>query len=192
MSHGLPEWLNAELSVIDDETLRVRLSSGIEFAMYQSVRDLLERFAAIRHLLLYFNTHADWGAVLGAIRDIMHVDAVQVVQIKEAGNLVYHSLPLDLPVQEDYPALLSEAMIIDDQQPDGTVRLGALLAVNDDLIGMLVLFRNGGEIFNAYDRAVLSNVASEMAIALNNVDMYQMLADQAEQLAALVRGSFRG
>src|SRR5215475_3535223 len=192
MSHGLPEWLNAELAGIEDETLRVRLSSGIEFAMYQAVRDLLERFAAIRHLLLYFNTHADWGAVLGAIRDIMRVDAVQVVQINGAGSLVYHSLPFDLPVHEDYAALLSEATIIDDQQQDGTVRLGALLAVNDDLIGMLVLFRKGGEIFSAYDRAVLSNVASEMAIALNNVDMYQMLADQAEQLAALVRGSFRG
>jgi len=192
MAHRLPEWLKTDLLAVEDESLRVRLASEIELAMYQGVRDLLERFAAIRHLLLYFNTHADWGAVLGAIRDIMRVDAVQVIQLRDGKNLVYHSLPIDLPIHEDYLALLSEAAIIDDQQEDGTVRLGALLAVNDDLIGMLVLFRKGGEIFTAYDRAVLSNVASEMAIALNNVDMYQMLADQAEQLAALVRGSLRG
>jgi len=81
MVSGLPEWLLTELNAIEDVKLRNRLAAGLQIAIYETVRDLLDKLSAVRHLMLYFNTYADWDTVLDSIRDMMRADAVQVVPV---------------------------------------------------------------------------------------------------------------
>jgi hypothetical protein len=57
MVAGLPEWLLTELNAIEDVKLRNRLAAGLQIAIYETVRDLLGKLSAVRHLMLYFNTY---------------------------------------------------------------------------------------------------------------------------------------
>jgi GAF domain-containing protein len=151
------------------------------------VRDTLDRLTRIRHLVLYFNTKADWETTLAVIRESLHADAVQVVCLEGLDSLSYHLLPADQIVDEDFDRLLHDGLTVDDHTPEGRVRLGLLMAINDDLLGVLMVIRNNGKSFNEYDRLLLANFADEMAIALYNIELYTLLREQADHLANIIR-----
>jgi GAF domain-containing protein len=192
MVSGLPEWLLTELNAIEDVKLRNRLAAGLQIAIYETVRDLLDKLSAVRHLMLYFNTYADWDTVLDSIRQMMRADAVQVVRFQEVNKLAFHLLPHEQTIEDDFIVLLAEGRAIDERHSGVRARLGALLAINNDLLGMLLLIRNRDEPFTDYDRTVLANLASEMAVAINSLDLYSLLQDQAEYLSALVKSTYKG
>src|SRR5438034_843609 len=141
------EQLKANLEAIGDGNTRDRLSAAIQSALTDSVRKILEQFTEFRHILLYFNTQADWDAVLRVIRDAVHADAIQVVCLEGLDDLSYHLLPSKQDIDEDFASLLHDGLVIDDQSAAGRVRLGMLLAVNDDLLGILMVIRYNGARF---------------------------------------------
>ncbi len=181
------EQLKADLQAIDDEDTRQRLSAAIQTTLLNSVRSILEQLTAFRHILLYFNTHADWDAVLRSIRDAVNADAIQIVCLEGLDHLSYHLLPPDQSIDEDFASLLHDGLTIDDQTPDGRVRLGMLLAVNDDLLGILMVVRHNGGPFSDFERILLSNFADELAIALHNLELYSLISEQANRLARMIK-----
>jgi len=181
------EQLKADLEAIDDDDTRDRLTAAFHSALIESVRNILEQFTAFRHILLYFNTHADWDAVLRAVRDAVNADAIQIVCLEGLDHLSYHLLPPDQSIDEDFASLLHDGLSIDDQTPDGRVRLGRLLAVNNDLLGILMVVRDGGEPFSDFERILLSNFADELAIALHNLELYSLISEQANRLARMIK-----
>jgi GAF domain-containing protein len=181
------EQLLADLETIGDDITRHRLFAAIQSALIESVRSILEQFSEFRHILLYFNTQADWDAVLRVIRDTVRASAIQVVCLEGLDKLSYHMLPAEQSIDEDFASLLHDGLTIDDQSPDGMVRLGMLLAVNDDLLGILMVVRHNGEPFSDYERILLTNFADELAIALHNLELYGLLTDQANRLAEMVK-----
>jgi|GEM_PF-6022882 GAF domain-containing protein len=178
----LPEHLQAEWDAASDE-LRQHLSAMLT----DSIGDILEQFKTFRHVLLYFNTLADWDAILRIIHDTLRADAIQVVALEGLDDLSYHLLPPDQQVDEDVTNLLHDGLAIDDQSPDGVVRLGMLLAVNDDLLGVILVVRHNGEAFSEYDRLLLANFADELAIALHNLELYGLIREQANRLADMIQ-----
>ncbi len=187
MDTGLAEQLQASLAAIDDDTTREQLADAIQLVLTESVRDILEQLSALRHILLYFNTKADWDGVLQVILRAVNADAIQVVCLEGLDHLSYHLLPPDQSVHEDFASLLHDGLTLDDHSPDGQVRLAKLLAVNDDLLGILMVIRHNAVPFNDYDRILLTNFADELAIALHNLELYGLLTDQANRLARMVR-----
>jgi GAF domain-containing protein len=186
------EQLNANLKAIDDDETRDRLSAAIQLALTESVRSILEQFSEFRHILLYFNTHADWDAVLRIVRDAVHAAAIQIVCLEGLDDLSYHLLPSEQAIDEDFASLLHDGLTIDDQSADGWVRLGMLLAVNDDLLGILMVMRDTGVPFNDFERILLTNFADELAIALHNLALYGLISEQANRLARMVKQGENG
>ncbi len=182
------EQLKATLAAIDDGT-RDRLYAAIQSALTDSVRRILEQFTEFRHILLYFNTQADWDAVLRVIRDAVQADAIQVVCLEGLDDMSYHLLPSDQVIDEDFASLLHDGLVIDDQLPNDRVRLGVLLAVNDDLLGILMVIRYNGQPFSDFERILLTNFADELAIALHNLALYGLISEQANRLANMVKQS---
>jgi GAF domain-containing protein len=178
----LPEHLQAEWDAASD-ALRQHLSAMLT----ESIGDILEQFKTFRHVLLYFNTRADWDAILRIIHDTVRADAIQVVALEGLDDLSYHLLPPDQQVDEDVTNLLHDGLAIDDQSLDGVVRLGMLLAVNDDLLGVILVARHNGEAFSEYDRLLLANFADELAIALHNLELYGLIREQANRLANMIQ-----
>ncbi len=187
MDNAFPTWLLAEFESIGDDFTRAHLLQAVQQALTDSARTTLDQLAQIRHLVLYFNTKADWTTTLEVIRDALHAAAVQVVCLEGLDTLSYHLLPADQTVDEDFDRLLHDGLTVDDQTPDGRVRLGLLMAINDDLLGVVMVIRHNGEPFNEYDRLLLANFADEMAIALYNIELYTLLREQADHLADLIR-----
>ena len=186
MQTSLQERLQSELDSASDD-LRRRLSTAMQTAMMESMRSILEQFKAFRHLLLYFNTRADWNSILQIIRDTLRADAIQVIALEGLDDLDYHMLPPDQPIDDDAANLLHDGLTIDDHTPEGVVRLGTLLAVNDDLLGVILVVRNSGEAFNEYERMLLANFADELAIALHNLELYGLIREQANRLSTMIQ-----
>ena len=186
MRVSLPEHLQSEWDTASDD-LRRHLSDALQTALTDSIRDVLEQFKTFRHILLYFNTRADWDAILQIIHNTLRVDTIQVVALEGLDDLSYHLLPPEQPVDEDVANLLHDGLAIDDHSADGVVRLGLLLAVNDDLLGVIMVSRHNGEAFNQYDRLLLANFADELAIALHNLELYGLIREQANRLADMIQ-----
>ena len=106
----LPDRLQVELDAANEE-LRRRLSVALRTAVTDSIRGVLDQFKAFRHLLLYFNTRADWNAILQIIHDTLQVDAIQVVALEGLDDLSYHLLPPDQPIDEDVAGLLLDEKV---------------------------------------------------------------------------------
>jgi transcriptional regulator with GAF, ATPase, and Fis domain len=182
----LPENIHNTLDTALEET-RTRLSEVIQMAMTEALREMLNQFMAFRRLLLYFNSEPDWDATLQLILDTIRADAIQVVCLEGLENLSHHNLPADHPIDDELSELLHERLTIDDVSAQGMVRLGVLLAVNDDLLGALMVTRGNGERFSEYERLLLSNFADELAITLYNIELHHLLEDQADRLASTIQ-----
>jgi GAF domain-containing protein len=187
--------LRAELEKIIAGEVSDDLMATVQDVLTGSVRALLDQLAAVRHLLLYFNTQADWNGVLEVIRNTVSVDAVQVVCLEGLDDLSYHLLPPDQSIDEDFASLLHDGLTVDDQTPGGASRLGVLLSVNEDLLGILMVVRHNGAPFSDFDRVLLHHFADEIAITLHNLELYGLIREQADRLATLLhrrRGDGKG
>jgi GAF domain-containing protein len=195
MRAELDERLRAELEKTIGGEANDDLMAAVQGVLAESVRTILDQLTTVRHVLLYFNTQADWNAVLEVIRDTVNVDAVQVVCLEGLDDLSYHLLPPDQSIDEDFASLLHDGLTVDDQTPKGITRLGILLSVNEDLLGILMVMRNNGQPFSEFDRVLLYHFADEIAITLHNLELYGLIREQADRLANLLhrhRGDGKG
>jgi GAF domain-containing protein len=156
-------------------------------AMTAALREMLNQFMAFRRLLLYFNSEPDWDATLQLILDAVQADTIQVVCLEGLEHLSHHVMPADQPIDDELDELLHERLTIDDVSAKGEARLGVLLAVNDDLLGALMVTRSNGERFSEYERLLLTNFADELAITLYNIELHHLLEDQADRLASTIQ-----
>jgi PAS domain S-box-containing protein len=70
--------------------------------------------------------------------------------------------------------------------------VGLPLTLEDELIGVIYVFRTRGTAFSADDRQVLSSFADQAAIAVRNATLYQRLAEEKDRLDAIIENSADG
>jgi signal transduction histidine kinase len=70
--------------------------------------------------------------------------------------------------------------------------VGLPLTLNDELIGVIYVFRTRGTAFSSDDRQVLSSFADQAAIAVHNATLYQQLAEEKDRLDAIIENSADG
>jgi PAS domain S-box-containing protein len=66
------------------------------------------------------------------------------------------------------------------------------LIMEDNLIGVIYIFRSQGGAFSANDRLVLASFADQAAIAVHNARLYQQLAHEKHRLDAIIQNSADG
>ncbi len=66
------------------------------------------------------------------------------------------------------------------------------LAVGDESIGYIYIFRTRGAAFSANDRQVLSAFADQASIAVHNANLYQQVSAERERLNAIIENSGDG
>ncbi len=70
--------------------------------------------------------------------------------------------------------------------------VGLPLTLDDELIGVIYVFRTRGTAFSADDRQLLSSFADQAAIAVRNATLYQRLAEEKDRLNAIIENSADG
>jgi len=70
--------------------------------------------------------------------------------------------------------------------------VGLPLTLEDELIGVIYIFRTRGTAFSSDDRQVLSSFADQAAIAVHNATLYQQLAEEKDRLDAIIENSADG
>lgn len=70
--------------------------------------------------------------------------------------------------------------------------VGLPLTLEDELIGVIYVFRTRGTAFSADDRQLLSSFADQAAIAVRNATLYQRLAEEKDRLNAIIENSADG
>ncbi len=66
------------------------------------------------------------------------------------------------------------------------------LLVNQDLLGLIYIFRSGSAAFSTNDRQVLQDFADQAAIAVRNARLYQAIDDQRRRLDTIIQNSADG
>jgi signal transduction histidine kinase len=66
------------------------------------------------------------------------------------------------------------------------------MRVGDQTVGFIYIFRNSGGAFDANDRQVLQSFADQAAIAVNNAQLYQQVAQEKRRLDAILEASADG
>jgi PAS domain S-box-containing protein len=116
-------------------------------------------------------------------------------------------LPLFSPLLADIPHLPGRAHLSRWQIPDLQLKLSLVaaaagmtlrqvvalpLVIEEDLIGVLYVFRTSGAAFSANDRQVLSSFADQAAIAVRNASLYQQVSAEKRRLDAIIEHSADG
>lgn len=70
--------------------------------------------------------------------------------------------------------------------------VGLPLVLEEQLIGVIYVFRTRGTAFSNDDRLVLSSFADQAAIAVRNATLYQRLAEEKDRLDAIIEHSADG
>ena len=61
------------------------------------------------------------------------------------------------------------------------------LMVADDVIGVLMVFSRGKSYFSAESLTLVKAIANQVAVAINNARLYELIRDQAERLGLMLR-----
>jgi PAS domain S-box-containing protein len=116
-------------------------------------------------------------------------------------------LPLFSPLLADIPHLAGRAHLSRWQIPDLQIKLGLVaaaagmalrqvvalpLVIEEELIGVIYVFRTSGTAFSANDRQVLSSFADQAAIAVRNASLYQQVSAEKRRLDAIIEHSADG
>jgi PAS domain S-box-containing protein len=116
-------------------------------------------------------------------------------------------LPLFSPLLDDIPHLTGQAHLSRWQIPDLQLKLGMVaaaagmalrqvvalpLVIEEELIGVIYVFRTSGAAFSANDRQVLSSFADQAAIAVRNASLYQQVSAEKRRLDAIIENSADG
>ena len=70
--------------------------------------------------------------------------------------------------------------------------VGLPLTLDDELIGVIYVFRTRDTAFSSDDRQVLSSFADQAAIAVRNATLYQQLGEEKDRLDAIIENSADG
>ncbi len=70
--------------------------------------------------------------------------------------------------------------------------VGLPLILEDELIGVIYVFRRRDTAFSANDRQVLSSFADQAAIAVRNATLYQQLSEEKRRVEAIIENSADG
>jgi PAS domain S-box-containing protein len=65
--------------------------------------------------------------------------------------------------------------------------IAAPLLVADDVIGVLMVFSRAEAYFTAEGLSLVKAIASQVAVAINNAHLYELIRDQAERLGVMLR-----
>ncbi len=65
--------------------------------------------------------------------------------------------------------------------------IGALLEANEDTLGVVMLYHTQPDRFTEAQLRLLEAASTQIASAMNNADLYALIREQAERLAAMVR-----
>jgi PAS domain S-box-containing protein len=66
------------------------------------------------------------------------------------------------------------------------------MAIEDEIIGLIYIFRSRGAAFTANDQQVLADFANQAAIAVQNARLYQQVNDERARLDAIIENSGDG
>lgn len=66
------------------------------------------------------------------------------------------------------------------------------MAVRDNLLGLVFIFRGGGFTFSSNDRQMLSSFADQAAIAVHNAQLYQKVSQEEQRLNSILEFSADG
>jgi PAS domain S-box-containing protein len=101
-----------------------------------------------------------------------------------AGWVIENREPVILPdVTQD------ERWIPDEEEsvPERKSAIAVPLSVGDDVLGVLLLFHPDLDYFTADHLKLVSAAATQVATAINNAELYQLITDQAERLGVMLR-----
>ncbi|HEY65714.1 MAG TPA: PAS domain S-box protein [Caldilineae bacterium] len=162
----------------------------------------LELGSVLRLILTYAAEMV--GAEVGLIA-LSEPDGSLVV--KASYGIPAHLLPSFAPLLTDIPRLVNLQQRTGWQIPDLHLRLQAVaaaigmsldqvislpLAVDDELLGVIYLFRSGSVAFSHDDRRLLSAFAAQAAIAVRNARLYSELVAEKQRLDAVIENSADG
>ncbi len=130
------------------------------------------------------------------------------LRVRASYGLPPHLLHFFRPLWSDLPGLsLAPGAITPWQIPDLQLRLGMVaaaaglalnqvvslpLAIEEELIGAIYIFRIGGGAFSAGDQALLAAFADQAAVAVRNAKLYQEISEERRMLAAIIDNSAEG
>ena len=108
----------------------------------------------------------------------------------------------DLPLRQESEAALGRWRIPDLQVRLGMVAAAAGLALSqvvalplmfqEQLLGVIYVFRVGGRAFSRSDRALLAAFADQAAIAVRNAELYQQVSEEQQALSTIIENSAEG
>jgi PAS domain S-box-containing protein len=101
-----------------------------------------------------------------------------------AGWVIENREPVILPdVTQD------ERWIPDEEEsvPERKSAIAVPLSVGDDVLGVLLLFHPDLDYFTADHLKLVSAAGTQVATAINNAELYQLITDQAERLGVMLR-----
>ncbi|HIC89343.1 MAG TPA: PAS domain-containing protein, partial [Anaerolineae bacterium] len=145
---------------------------------------------------------ADVGLI--ALKDSHSDDSFRTVATY---GLPARLLPRFHPLLTDIPLLVEAQRYAGWQIPNLSMRLQLVahevglplhqvialpLVFEDELLGLIYLFRTGGIAFSANDRSVLDAFADQAAIAVRNARLYQQVSEEKRRLDAIIEHSANG
>jgi PAS domain S-box-containing protein len=128
-------------------------------------------------------------------------------RVRASYGLPRQILPLFSPLLDDIPHLTGRAHLSRWQIPDLQIKLGMVaaaagmalrqvvalpLVIEEELIGVIYVFRTSGTAFSVNDRQVLSSFADQAAIAVRNASLYQQVSAEKRRLDAIIEHSADG
>lgn len=101
-----------------------------------------------------------------------------------AGWVIETREPVIVPdVTEDYRWIADEK----ESTPERKSALAVPLTAGDDVLGVLLLFHPEIDYFTTDHLKLVSAAATQVATAINNAELYQLITDQAERLGVMLR-----
>jgi len=128
-------------------------------------------------------------------------------QVRASYGLDPELLPFFAPLLSDIPYLGGPSWLARWSIPDLEWRLGLVsaaaglplrqvialpLAFEDELIGVIYIFRTSGISFSANDRQILASFADQAAIAVRNAQLYQEVERERRLLSTIIENSADG
>lgn len=153
--------------------------------------------------------------ILESAAEMLRGQAGLIALRQENGSLqvqASYGLPPDIlhfftPLLTDIPARAEREVLIRWTIPNLQMRLSLVvpaiglglsqvvalpLIMEDNLVGVIYIFRSQGGAFSANDRQVLASFADQAAIAVHNARLYQQLAHEKRRLDAIIQNSADG